>query len=227
MPNPVESHQIQAIVEVCHRLYDRGMVTATDGNVSIRLNDGNILATRSGINKGNVTASDLIEVSPSGTSPGTARPSTEIGLHLFIYTQRPDVMAVVHAHPTVATAFSVAQIPLDQPILPEVIVGLGAIPLAQYATPSTLEVAASLRPFVNICEAVLLANHGVVTYGTDVWDAYFKMEKVEHAAQITFLARMLGGEQALTPQQLERLQAVSVQSYGKDIGRRLRDLGII
>ena len=218
---------VDAVIQVCHRLYDRGMVAATDGNVSARLGNGNILATRSGVNKGGVTESDLVEVTPSGEVVGTAKPSTELMMHLYIYDQRPDVKAVVHAHPVVATAFAVARIPLDQLVLPEVVVGLGTIPLAHYATPSTPEVSASLRPFVKSNDAILLANHGVVTAGSDVWDAYFKMEKVEHAARIILLARMLGGEHALTPEEVRTLSAVSVQSYGKDLEQRLRDLGIL
>ncbi len=215
------------ILSVCHRLYERGMVSATDGNVSVRLNAGNILATRSGINKGEATENDLVEVTPAGDVVRGGKPSTELKMHLFIYDQRPDVKAVVHAHPTVATAFAVARIPLDQCVLPEVVVGLGTVPLADYATPSTSEVSASLVPLVRRHDAILLANHGVVTAGSDVWDAYYKMEKVEHAAHILFLARMLGGEHALTPEQLRALSAVSVESYGKNITQRLHDLGIL
>src|SRR5207244_1148010 len=124
--------------------------------------------------------------------------------HLFIYSQRPDVMAVVHAHPTYATGFASARQALDRCVFPEVIVGLGAIPLAEYATPSTGGVAESLSPHILHSDAILLANHGVVTCGNDPWDAYFKMEKVEHAAHITFVARMLGGEKTLSAHEVER-----------------------
>jgi L-fuculose-phosphate aldolase len=210
------------LIDVCHRLYDRGMVTATDGNVSTRLANGNILTTRSGINKGMVGESDFVELTPDGQQVrGSGRPSTEVGMHLFIYQQRPDAMAVVHAHPTYATGFATARIGLDACLYPEVIVGLGAIPLAEYATPSTQEVAESLAPFVKNSEAILLANHGVVTFGTGVFDAYFKMEKVEHAANITFVARMLGGARSLTEHELANLREVSVQSYGKDFSNKI------
>jgi L-fuculose-phosphate aldolase len=144
-----------------------------------------------------------------------------MGMHLFIYRERPDVAAVVHAHPTFATGFATARIPLEGCVYPEVIVGLGAIPLAEYATPSTAEVASSLAPYVKSADAILLANHGVVTYGSDVLNAYFKMEKVEQTAQVTFVARMLGGEHRLTAEELERLRGVSVQSYGKDFTGRI------
>ncbi len=213
---------LSQLVDVCHRLYDRGMVTATDGNISVRLSNGNILATRSGINKGMVTQNDFVEVTLEGRQVGgSGKPSTEVGMHLYIYQQRHDANAVVHAHPTFATGFATARIALDSCMFPEVIVGLGAIPLAEYATPSTPEVAASLAPFVKNSEAILLANHGVVTFGPSLYDAYFKMEKVEHAAHITFVAKMLGGARSLTEEELAKLRGVSVQSYGKDFSNKI------
>lgn len=215
-------HSIAGIVEVCHRLYDRRMVTATDGNVSVRKPDGTILATRSGINKGMVTEADIVALAPDGSRVGgNGRPSTEMGMHLYIYQERPDVNAVVHAHPVYATGFATARKPLDECLFPEVVVGLGAIPLADYATPSTPEVAASLAPFVRNADAILLANHGAVTYGSDVWEAYFRMEKVEHAAHITFVATMLGGPRALTEADLKKLRDISVQSYGRDFSGKV------
>ncbi len=223
---PVGADQIKrTLVDVCHRLYAKGFVTATDGNVSVRLPGGNILTTRSGINKGMVTVEDFVEVDRYGAVQtairnsqfAKVRPSTELGMHLYIYSQRPDVNAVVHAHPTYATGFAVARQPMTDCVLPEVIVGLGAVPLAEYATPSTPGVAASLAPFVKHASAILLANHGVVTYGKDVYDAYYKMEKVEHAAQILFVAKMLGGEKVLSPHQIDQLKAISSNIYGKQI----------
>jgi L-fuculose-phosphate aldolase len=169
-----------------------------------------------------VTEEDFVEITPDGQQlGGSGRPSTEVGMHLFIYSQRPDVHAVVHAHPVHATGFATARIPLDQCLFPEVIVGLGAVPLAHYATPSTAEVAASLQPFVKTSDAILLANHGVVTYGPDLLDAYFNMEKVEHAAHIAFVARMLGGARSLTDEEVEKLRKISVQSYGRDFSQRI------
>ncbi|MBI5476708.1 MAG: class II aldolase/adducin family protein [Ignavibacteriales bacterium] len=222
-----KNQNIEILIDICHRLYANRFVTATDGNVSVRLDNGNILCTRSGVNKGVVTAEDLIEVGLSSkltthhSQPITHKPSTEIGMHLYIYSQRPDVNAVVHAHPPYATGFATVRQPLNECLFPEVIVGLGAIPLAEYATPSTEEVASSLAPFVKVADAILLANHGVVTYGKDLWDAYFKMEKVEHAAHITFIARMLGGEKPLTQEDVEKLKAISNQSYGKDFSKKI------
>jgi L-fuculose-phosphate aldolase len=214
---------IESIVAVCHRLYALGFVAATDGNVSVRLPNGNHLTTRTAINKGLITPADIIEVDRNGDIVhGDARPSTELGMHLFIYSQRPDVNAVVHAHPPYGTGFATARQPLSDCLFPEVIVGLGAIPLAEYATPSTDEVPNALVPFVKMADAVLLSNHGVVTYGPDVWDAFYKMEKVEHAAHITFVARLLGGEKPLTPEQIEKLRAISVPSYGKDFSGKIQ-----
>lgn len=197
------------IVTVCRALYDKGFVSATDGNVSTRLPNGNILSTPTSLNKGRVTENDLVEVTADGVPvrPGHP-PSIELGMHLFIYRQRPDVAAVVHAHPIYATGFATARIPLDKPLYPEVIFGIGSIPLAEFATPSTDEVAASIAPFVRDVNAILLMNHGVVTYGKDLDDAYFKMEKVEHAAHMTFVARMLGGEKPLSAEQVRRLTSV-------------------
>lgn len=213
---------IHLLVDICHRIYAKGFVTATDGNVSVRLENGNILTTRTGINKGMVTENDLVEIDLAGNVlSGSNQPSTEVGMHLFIYAQRADVNAVVHAHPLYATGFATARQPLNECLFPEVIVGLGAIPLAEYATPSTEEVSKSLEPYVKIADAILLANHGVVAYGRDLWDAYFKMEKVEHAAHITFIARMLGGEKPLTPEDIEKLRAISQQSWGKDFSEKI------
>ncbi|MBI1802952.1 MAG: class II aldolase/adducin family protein [Ignavibacteriae bacterium] len=210
------------LLDICHRLYARGFVTATDGNVSVRLRNGNFLTTRTSVNKGMIAPDDLVEVNPEGI-PITShlQPSTEIGMHLFIYSQRPDVNAIVHAHPTYATGFATARQSLTDCIFPEVIVGLGAIPLAEYATPSTNEVAESLLPYVKSADAILLTNHGVVTYGKGLFDAYFKMEKVEHAAHITFVARMLGGAKPLSSSEVEKLRAISQRAYAKDFSDKI------
>ena len=196
------------LVSVSHRLYERGFVTANDGNVSARLPNGHLLATPTSMNKGGVGESDLVELAPDGTLISSGRgASSEIGMHLFIYRERPDVQAVVHAHPTYATGFAAARIGLTEPVFPEVVVGLGRIPLAPYATPSTHEVAESIAPFVKEANAIMLANHGVVTYGRSLDDAYYKMEKVEHAAHMLFVARMLGGERVLSGGEVSKLLA--------------------
>ncbi len=219
---PSRADIARSIVLACHRLYEKGFVTATDGNVSGRLECGNILVTPTALNKGQVGESDLVELKPDGTPVTLSRkPSSETDMHLFIYRERPDVQAVVHAHPPHATGFATARVPLTACLFPEVIVGLGAIPLASYATPSTAEVAESLAPHIKAADAILLANHGVVTCGSDVQDAYFKMEKVEHAAHITFVARVLGGEQPLSATDIGKLAGISKASYGREFSSKI------
>lgn len=218
MTQALNSSLLYQMVDVCHRIAQRGMVSATDGNVSVRTDRGTFYATRSSVHKGEVTINDIVEVDRTGqVMSGSGKPSTELKMHLFIYEQRPDVHAVVHAHPIFATAFAASGFALDRPVFPEVVLMLGKIPLADYATPSTDEVPESIRPFVNEHNAILLANHGAVTYGESLKAAYYAMEKLEHTAQITFLARMLGGERPLTPDQIRSLLAVSEQSYGKPV----------
>ncbi|MGA9116374.1 MAG: class II aldolase/adducin family protein, partial [Bacteroidota bacterium] len=191
------------LAALCRRLHAAGMTAATDGNVSMRTPRGTILITRSGIPKERVRAADLVELSPRGRKlRGQGRPSTEAGMHLFIYRRRPDVMAVVHAHPVYATAYAVARVSPEENVLPEVIAGLGRIPLAPYATPSTGEVAASLGRWVTQSQAVILANHGAVTWGGSLEEAWYRMEKLEHAARILWTARMLGGARPLSTAQV-------------------------
>ena len=207
---------VEPFIEVCHRVEAKGFVAAADGNISARLPNGNILVTPTSVNKGFVGAGDLVEISPDGVQVnGKRKPSSEMDMHLTIYKNRTDVYAVVHCHPVYATAFATARIPLTEYLFPEVIVGLGPIPLAPYATPSTKEVGASIEPFVKTADAILLSNHGVVTYGKDLWDAYFKMEKVEQIAYIQYVARMLGGEKILSGEEVAKLTAISESHYGK------------
>ncbi len=208
----------EEMVSVCHRIAQKNMISATDGNVSVRTENGTFYTTRSSVHKGDVTVDDIVEVDRYGNLlNGVGRPSTELKMHLFIYEQRPDVNAVVHAHPTFATAFAASGQSLDKPVFPEVLVLLGKIPLAPYATPSTEEVPESIRPFVQKHNAILLANHGAVTYGATLQAAYFAMEKLEHAAQITLYTRLLGGERELTNDQIKKLRNISEQSYGKKV----------
>lgn len=213
----------EEIIKICRLIYAKGFVAATDGNVSVRVPEsGNILTTASGVNKGLIKIEDIIEVNLNGEIiSGNKKPSTEIAMHIFIYFKRTDINAVVHAHPPYATGFATAHQDLTGCILPEVIVGLGAIPLADYATPSTIEVVRSIEPYVTKTEAILLANHGVVTYGKDLLDAYFKLEKVEHLAHVTFVARLLGGEKYLSLQDVEKLKSISEAAYGKILSEKV------
>ncbi|KAA3602780.1 MAG: class II aldolase/adducin family protein [Calditrichaeota bacterium] len=196
------------ILEVCKRIYSKGYVAANDGNVSIKLPDGNFLTTHTGRSKGFLTLDEIVKVSPDGKPISKGKPSTEVEMHLGIYKERPDVNAIVHAHPVFATSFALARIPLDQCTIPEIVTTLGAVPLADYSTPSTQEVSDSLKEPIGKADAVLLANHGVVCAGFDVFDAYFKLERVEHFAQITFYSKMLGGEKLLTCGEVGKLRDI-------------------
>jgi L-fuculose-phosphate aldolase len=195
-------------------LYDHRYVAANDGNVSVRLSPDLILATPTGMSKGFIRAEQLVKVDMSGELvEGDHQPSTEIKMHTMIYSIRPDIHAVVHAHPIYATGFATAQIPLDKCVLAEIIATLGSIPLAPYATPSTTELPDSIKTVMSQADACLLANHGVVTAGKNVYDAYYKMERVEHFAHISFVARVLGGEKILSQGDVEKLYGIR-SKYG-------------
>jgi len=194
------------IIEVCRRIYNKGFVAANDGNVSVRISDDEIIATPTGMSKGFLTTDQLVKINMNGEKlEGYLNPSSEIKVHIRIYKERPDVRAVVHAHPPISTAFAVAGIPLDQLILPEVILTLGIIPIAPYAPPSTEELAEKVGEYIRCCDAVLLANHGAVTVGPDVYSAYYRMETLEHYAHILWIARLLGGPRQLTPEDVNKL----------------------
>jgi len=213
----------ETLIYVCRRLYERGFVTATDGNVSCRLPNGNILTTPTSLSKGMVEAKDLIEIDLKGNIiNGNTKPSSEIKMHLLFYNERPDVNAVVHAHPSYATGFATAGIAMDQTVFPEVLVILGSIPLSKYGTPSTTEVTEALMPYVKNYDAVLLANHGVVTAGKDLIDALFKMEKVEHSAHTLYIARTLGGEKLLSHDDVEKLNNIFVKPKGGDLNNKIK-----
>ncbi len=181
------------IVTVCRRLYERGLIAGPDGNVSVRLETGAILITPSGRSKIDVTADTLIMVDASGrVIDGDGRPSSEMRMHLRIYQRRPDVHAIVHAHPPTATGFAVAGQSFSAPVLPEVILQMGTVPLVPYATPGTDALPDSLEPFLMHHDAFLLANHGATTLGSTLEIAHQRMESLEHAARIVFVARSLG-----------------------------------
>lgn len=186
--------------------YSKGYVSATDGNISIRESKNCILTTATEICKGKVTVKDIVKVDSGGRIiAGKKKPSTELKLHLYIYSCRKDIKAVVHTHPKFCAAFAASGIALDKPVFPEIYLKLGKIPLAKYATPSTDEVPESISKFVNEYNAILLANHGLVTYGRTIEEAYYFTEKAEQFAEISFYCRMLGGEKLLTKEQLNKL----------------------
>jgi L-fuculose-phosphate aldolase len=199
----------QDIVEVGRRMYARGYTASNDGNISVRLDAGRLLMTPASVCKGFMNAQMMCITDLAGKKlEGDRNPSSEMQMHLEVYRQRPDVNAVVHAHPPTATGFAVAGIPLDRAVLAEVITTLGSVPIADYATPSTQELPEAVRRYVKAHDGMLLANHGALTVGADLFAAYYKMEIIEHFAKISFVARMLGGERLLSRQEVERLQGL-------------------
>lgn len=203
-----EQEYREDIVRVCRLIYEKGWVAMNDGNVSIRLDNDRILSTPTAVSKGMVTAGDLIICDMAGNKmEGNRERTSEIAMHITIYSLRPDVHSVVHAHPPVATGFASAGRALDKALLPEVIIQLGAVPLAAYGLPGTTALTDGMLPFIPQYDALLLENHGCTSYGRDVWEAFFRMEMVEHFARITFVAEMLGGARPLPREEVEKLFA--------------------
>lgn len=197
------------IIECGRRLYTKGFVAANDGNISVKISEQEIIATPTGCSKGFMRVEDLVTLDRHGNVlSGSTQPSTEIRMHLAIYEERPDIQAVVHAHPVYATGFATANIPLSECVLAEIITTLGSVPMAPYATPSTRDLADSVRPIIRHADTCLLANHGVVACGRDVFDAYYKLERVEHYAHILLVAKMLGGERILSPDEVNKLYQI-------------------
>ena len=206
---PSEAQLRADIVEVGRRLYARGYTASNDGNISVRLDPGRLLMTPKNVCKGFMDPSMMCITDLDGKKlTGERDPSSEMQMHLEVYRQRPDANAVVHAHPPVATAFAVAGIPLDRAVLAEVVTTLGSVPIAEYATPSTKELPEAVRKYVKAHDGMLLANHGALTLGTDLFSAYYKMETIEHFANISFVARLLGGERLLSREEVLRLQGL-------------------
>ena len=202
------------IVEVGRRLYARGYTASNDGNISVRLDAERLLMTPTGVCKGFMTPEMMCITDLEGRKlEGARNPSSEIQMHLEVYRRRPDAQAVVHAHPPIATGFAVAGIPLDRAVLAEVVTTLGSVPIAEYATPSTRELPEAVRQYVQAHDGMLLANHGALTMGKDLFAAYYKMETIEHFAKISLVARLLGGERLLSREEVLRLQGLR-GSYG-------------
>jgi L-fuculose-phosphate aldolase len=202
------------IVEVGRRMYARGYTASNDGNISVRLGPDRLLMTPKSVCKGFMTPDMMCITDLEGRKlQGDRDPSSEMLMHLEVYRQRPDVQAVVHAHPPTATGFAVAGIPLDRAVLAEVLTTLGSIPIAEYATPSTQELPEAVRKYIKAHDGMLLANHGALTVGGDLYGAYFKMETIEHFAKISLVARLLGRENLIAREEVMRLQELR-GSYG-------------
>jgi L-fuculose-phosphate aldolase len=205
----------QFLVEICHRLYRQGMIAAGDGNVSARLDDERVLVTPTGFHKGFIREDDLVITDLQGKLlRGTKKPSSEFLMHELIYAERPEMRAVVHAHPPITVGLALAGVSLAQCVLSETCLVLGAILTAPYSTPTTHEVPDVLRPYVRQSNAVVMDRHGALTYGRSLDEAYNRMEAMEHAAKITHAARVIGPVTPLPAREVDKLQQLA------------RDLGI-
>lgn len=204
------------ICDIGKRIYDRNMVAANDGNISVKLNDHEILCTPTGVSKGYMTPDCICKINEKGEvikAKKGYRPSSEMKMHLRVYEKRPDVGAVVHAHPAYATSYAIAGIPLDQPILAEGVVMFGAIPVAEYGTPSTNEVPDNIEKYLPYYDAILLESHGALTWSTDLLSAYMRMESLEFFAELCYRTKMLGGPKEFDVAEIEKLYAVR-RKYG-------------
>ncbi len=207
--------EVEKLISVCHKVYKNGFVSAYDGNVSAITDNNTILITRSGVCKGDVTENDILEFDFTGKHlKGEGKITTEFKLHLFAYSKRKEVNAVVHCHPVHATALSLLGEGMSKHYFPEVLLTLGKVPLCKYATPSTNELPLSLEPFIDTAWAFLLENHGAITLGKNLDDAYYKMEKLEHAAEIIWKAKLLGEPKELSNEEINRLLEISEETYG-------------
>lgn len=210
-----ESLAREQICEAGKRMYAKGFGGSNDGNISFRIDQNRILITPAGVCKGFLKMDDLLIVDIDGkVLSGNGKPSSETKMHLKVYNSRKDVQAVCHAHPQKATAFAACRKLFNGVVLPEVVFAVGKIALSEYATPTTEQVPESISEPIKDADAILLANHGVLTTGKDVMSAYFRMEALEHAAGILFYAQLLGGAVPLNMTQIAELYDVKKQFYG-------------
>ncbi len=209
---PVAADQLRLeIIDAGRRLYDKGLIVASQGNISVRT-EGGLLVTASGVSKGALTLSLVLDTDFEGRASGRGV-SSEIQMHVAIYKRRPDARAIVHAHPPAATAFAVTGLALDSAVLAESVLLLGRVPLIPYGTPSTPELAEMVGAGMLEAQAALLANHGAVTLGGTLEQALSRMETLEHLARVTLLARVLGEPRRLGPDEVERLLALGSTPY--------------
>jgi L-fuculose-phosphate aldolase len=201
-----EQEYRQDIVDIGRLVYQKGWVAANDGNITMRLDAQRILATPTGVSKGMMHVDDLIVIDMQGKKlTGRRECTSEVAMHMKIYEMRPDIHSVLHAHPPVATGFASAGRPLNLALLPEVIIGLGCVPLAAYGLPGTPALTEPLIPYIPKYDAIMMGNHGAVSYGEDVYKAFFRMETVEHFARISLVAELLGGATVLPKAEVEKL----------------------
>jgi L-fuculose-phosphate aldolase len=198
----------EEICDIGRRMYTNGFVAANDGNISVKLGENEYLTTPTGISKGFLTPDMITKVDSAGeVLEGTYAPSTEIKVHVKVYKERPDVSSVIHAHPPYATAYAIAGISLDKCILPETVYALGSVPVVQYAIPGSQELADGLITYLQSYDALLLENHGTLTVGPDLINAYYMLERVEFYAKMTFLTKLIGNQKELPKNEIEKLIA--------------------
>lgn len=197
----------KSILDIGRRMYERGFVASNDGNISCKVGPNTIWTTPTGVSKGFMKQEMLVKMDlNSRVLMGKYKPSSEVKMHLRVYQENPEVQAVTHAHPLVATSFAIAGINLDAAILTEAVLGLGSIPIAKYATPGTDEVPESIAPFVNTHNGVLLANHGALTWGKDIYQAFYRLESIEYYATILmYTGNIIGRQNVLSCDQVDKL----------------------
>lgn len=212
-PRKSERQHRHDVVAVCRRMYERGYIAALDGNVSVRLSDRRVLATPAGAAKGSLDPEDLVVTDLDGRAlGGGGRPSSELRVHLAAYRLRPEVQSVVHAHPPAAVAHSLAGVSLAPTVIPETVLTLGTIAGTDYDTPGTPELARRMEDALRCHDAILMERHGTVTLGEDVWQAYHRLESLEHTAKILYMARTLGPVEPLPAEEVERLYTLAEQA---------------
>lgn len=210
---PTEREYRREMIAVCQRVYQKGFVASNDGNLAIKLDENRFLVTPTGFNKGDLTESDLVICDSQGKKiAGKHSITSEIYMHLRAFKIRPDLNASLHAHPTFATAFSISSVSLADCLLPEVILNFGSIPLTDYAQPASMEGADIIEDLIKDYDVILIDRHGSFTAGKNIWEAYYKLERLEHAAEITYHARMLGPIRHLPGDEMEKLIERGVKS---------------
>lgn len=210
----------EVMCDICHKMWQLGWVAANDGNLSVRLPNGNFLATPTGISKSFITPEKLVVIDADGNvleAENGYRPSSEIKMHLRCYKEREDVGAVLHAHPPTATGYAVAHVPLDRYTMIETVAAIGSIPVTPYGTPSTYEVPDAIAPYLQEHDVLLLANHGALTVGADAITAYYRMETLELFAKISLTAHLLGGEKEISEENIQKL--IDLRKYYGITGR--------
>lgn len=207
----------EQMCDIGKRMYMKDMGAANDGNISIKISENSFLCTPTGVSKGFMTPDMICKINNQGEliedNLLNTKPSSEIKMHLRVYEERPDVTAVVHAHPLYATAFAICGIPLNKQIMPESTIFLGEVPIAEYGTPSTDELPNSIVPYLQNHDAILLANHGALTCGIDLMSAYFKMESMEFYAKLLFLTSVIGEPKELTEEQVTTLVQLREEKF--------------